>query len=328
MPKKLFYMQSATDNKKSGIDLSVILVTYNHEEYIEEALQSILNQKTTHTYEIIVIDDFSNDKTSKIIESYVAQFPQILKYYKPSKNIGKARKALFEIRPNIQGDFWAILEGDDFWTSENKLELQLSFLKNNKNYIAVTSAYKTLNEITGKEYTSKAALKEWSITDMVEGKYPLYSHTSTYIWRNVFKYKTHDGFFWPEELQKEYSYGDTCLSFFMADQGGLIKCFDEALSCYRITGKGIWTQMNQEQQELNNIKLIKNIDKLTQYKYSKLLEKRTQTSGLRKFIKNKLPFVYKVLKSGKYPLINKFIYKSLEISKNLGQLLNRIAKRF
>lgn len=306
------------EEKKKEIYHSTILVTYNHEDYITDALESILAQETEYGFEVVVVDDCSSDKTSDIVQTYKEKYPEIIRHYRSPENVKNGRLATFNLRPIIRGRYWSILEGDDFWTDKEKLQKQISFLETNPDYIGSTSAYTLYNVQNETKDTHKAGLSEWSIEEMVSGRYALYSHTSTWVWRHIFKAVNDDGFHLHPELKKEYTFGDTCLGYFMAMQGGKIKCFDEPMTCYRMTGKGLWSQLSPEEQAKRNEELYKNIDKITNYKFSKQLDDQTRLLGLKTkilcMLKDKTPFLYKVyLKISNHPLFKRVINKIKQI---------------
>src|SRR5205085_12529467 len=98
--------------------LSVLLVTYNHEQYIRQALDSVLMQRTDFDFEIVVADDFSQDSTRAIVEGYQAEYYNI-RILQSEKNVGITHN----YQPGsaaCRGEYVAVLEGDDYWTSPNK----------------------------------------------------------------------------------------------------------------------------------------------------------------------------------------------------------------
>lgn len=93
--------------------ISVALCTYNGEKYIEEQLESILNQEKP-VYEIIICDDGSTDDTLKIVSHYENLFPNIIKVYLNTENLGYV--ANFEKAMNLcTGDFVFLCDQDDRW---------------------------------------------------------------------------------------------------------------------------------------------------------------------------------------------------------------------
>lgn len=116
--------------------VSVEMVTYNHEKYIAHALESILMQKVTFKYEILIGDDCSNDKTLEILRDYEKKYPDIIYVYHRENNLG-VTKNLYDISMKCRGKYIAILEGDDFWVDEYKMQKQVDFLENNSECVAI-----------------------------------------------------------------------------------------------------------------------------------------------------------------------------------------------
>jgi glycosyltransferase involved in cell wall biosynthesis len=111
--------------------VSIIIITYNREKYIHEAIDSILEQSFTD-WEAIIIDDASEDNTEQIVQTYTDNNPKI-KYYRNEKNLGiaKSRNRGLEI---AQGEYIAPLDSDDIWLDKNKLKKQVDFLDVNPDY--------------------------------------------------------------------------------------------------------------------------------------------------------------------------------------------------
>lgn len=119
------------------IKVSVMMVTYNHERYIEQAILSVLNQRVDFKYELLIGEDCSTDRTRKIAEKYEAMYPEVVKLVRHNKNVG-ALKNEADLRRRCLGKYVAVLEGDDYWTNPDKLKLQVDFLDRHAHYIGVT----------------------------------------------------------------------------------------------------------------------------------------------------------------------------------------------
>ena len=129
----------------NNIKVSVIVLTYNHEKYIRQALDSILMQKVDFQYEILIGDDASTDKTADILQEYKNKYPDIIKLYLNKINLGATRNA-YNLLMSAQGEYLATCEGDDYWIDENKLKIQIDFLDNNKEFIGCTHYCKIVDE--------------------------------------------------------------------------------------------------------------------------------------------------------------------------------------
>lgn len=116
--------------------VSICCITYNHEPYIEDALEGFLIQETEFPFEIIVHDDASTDKTAEIIREYVAAYPNIIKPILQKENQYSRRGFSFisEVFDKCVGKYVALCEGDDYWIKSDKISKQVSFLEINPNY--------------------------------------------------------------------------------------------------------------------------------------------------------------------------------------------------
>ena len=100
--------------------LTVLLITYNHKEYIEKSIKSVLEQKTDFNFLIRILDDCSTDGTSDIVKHYEKQYPEKIQHILRKKNIGVVDN-IYEGLKSISTNYFAELEGDDYWCDENKL---------------------------------------------------------------------------------------------------------------------------------------------------------------------------------------------------------------
>ena len=107
---------------KKIFKVSVCVVTYNHEKYIHQCLQSLVEQKTNFVFEVIVGDDFSTDGTMDIIEHFAINFPEIVKPIYRIKNIGAVANYM-DTHKSAKGDFVAHMDGDDY-ALPGKLQMQ------------------------------------------------------------------------------------------------------------------------------------------------------------------------------------------------------------
>lgn len=115
--------------------VSVIVATYNHENYIAQTLESIVRQKCDFTFEAIVGDDASKDGTAKIVAEYAAKYPDIIKPVLRKKNLGAFRNNS-DLFKRAKGEYIAMLEGDDYWIRDDKLSAQVAFLESHPDYVA------------------------------------------------------------------------------------------------------------------------------------------------------------------------------------------------
>lgn len=119
------------DNMKTIV--SVLMITYNHEKYIAQAIDSVLMQKINLDYEIVIGEDCSIDKTREIVLEYKSKYPDKIKLLLQEKNVGMMQNFIDTLKA-CTGKFIALLEGDDYWTDPYKLQKQVNFLESRPDY--------------------------------------------------------------------------------------------------------------------------------------------------------------------------------------------------
>ncbi|MFC1671423.1 glycosyltransferase, partial [Spirochaetota bacterium] len=119
----------------NGHLVSIITITYNHEQYIRDTLENILNQKTDFEFELIIANDCSADKTHEVISEIIDKDLKgiKIKYFNNKINIGMMQNFLLALKQS-KGKYITICEGDDYWIDPYKLQKQVDFLEANKEY--------------------------------------------------------------------------------------------------------------------------------------------------------------------------------------------------
>ena len=156
--------------------VSICTITYNHEKYITEALDSFLMQETNFPFEIVVDDDCSTDGAPAVIRKYVEKFPHIIKANLREKNVGMNSNFIGSLQ-RAKGKYLALCEGDDYWTDVNKLQIQVDFLESHKEYNMVFHnaeiQHHTENGIIikpfnpekeSRNYTANDIFRTWSVS--------------------------------------------------------------------------------------------------------------------------------------------------------------------
>lgn len=117
------------------IKVSVLMVTYNHEKYIEEAINGVLMQECDFNVELIIADDNSPDNTEAIVKNFIKNHPKKswVKYTRHEVNKGILPNTTW-VKNQATGKYVALCEGDDYWTDALKLQKQVDFLESNTSY--------------------------------------------------------------------------------------------------------------------------------------------------------------------------------------------------
>lgn len=119
--------------------LSVIVLSYNFENYIEQCLTSILSQTTNFNFEVLVRDDCSSDKSASIIQRISYLYPNV-KFIQGNNNVGFA-KSYEQLLKKSSGEYIAYFDGDDYLINKNSLQTHVDFLDSNPEYIMSCAGY-------------------------------------------------------------------------------------------------------------------------------------------------------------------------------------------
>lgn len=170
----------------SIIDISIVVISFNQENFITRCIESIINQNFDGSIELLIGDDKSQDSTVTKIKQTITAAPFKIHFEERIKNIGPSAN-LVDLILKANGKYICILEGDDFWNSAEKLELQYSFLEMNNQFSACTHKYSIIDEddnVLHENYVGKGAptMEVYTIKDFENYIYP--GHLGTLMFRN------------------------------------------------------------------------------------------------------------------------------------------------
>lgn len=212
--------------------LSVCLITYNHVNYIKQAIDGVLMQKVDFAWELIIADDFSTDGTREIVLEYKNKYPDLIKLILQEKNVGAAQNFIDLINAP-KSKYIAYFEGDDYWTDPLKLQKQVDFLEANPEYSGAFHDIQLL-ESDGSWGNPRKSIQDFkervdiTLEDTISMTSPF--HTSSFIFRsNSLKL--------PKEFSR-YTSGDMAIFMIVASQGKLRR-IPSNMSVYRKHKGGI-----------------------------------------------------------------------------------------
>ena len=107
--------------------VSILIKAYNHEPFIARAIESVLAQETDVAYEIVVGEDCSTDRTRDVLRDVRDRHPERIRVLLRERNLGNIRN-FTDTLSACTGEYVALLDGDDYWTSAHKLQRQVAFL--------------------------------------------------------------------------------------------------------------------------------------------------------------------------------------------------------
>ncbi|QGG50051.1 glycosyltransferase [Lysinibacillus pakistanensis] len=257
--------------------VSVAMITYNHEKYINEAIESVMKQSYPNI-ELIISDDCSNDRTSEIIKMYKDKYPSKIRVLDNKQNLGMQKNFMQTLKA-CDGKYIALLEGDDAWINENKIQVQVDFLENNHEFFICSHRAKVLNELNANfpAYIPDLTLTkgEVSFEQLLSG---LFLPTASVVFRNY-------NLDFPSWYEK-YLCMDRALHLLNA-RHGKIYYIDQTYSMYRTHENGVWSSIKHEKElEIleDKISMIEDYNLYTKNKYKSSIEKALNRYHLQRIL--------------------------------------------
>jgi glycosyltransferase involved in cell wall biosynthesis len=244
--------------------VNVHMVAYNHAQYIEQAIEGVLMQKTTFPFNLIIGEDKSTDNTLAICRGYQEKFPDKIVLVVREQNTGMA-KNFCDLIDQCTAKYVAFCEGDDYWTDPLKLQKQFDFLEKNTDFALCYHHVKIIQQdsFQNRKLEMKTNQPEVSTIEAILKK-NIWAHLNSILYRR-------------ELLSKCPSWMANCPSLDWAILatiigGRKIKYMNETMSVYRQHGGGIWSGNTIATIYKNTLKSAKVLKKHIERKYRKYLQ--------------------------------------------------------
>lgn len=246
--------------------VSVLMLVYNHEFYLEQAIQSIIEQECAFQFELIIGEDYSQDRSREICISYQEQYPDIIRVVCADENVGM-HKNFARIWHRARGKYIAACEGDDYWIDTAKLAKQVCWLEKRPEYsMCGTFTRKIIKDrqdrwVENGEIRPAVFRESYTIQDLISG----YSfHFSSVVLKK-------DCIRFPSWFWQVYCV-DRPLYLLCAEQGS-VGLLPELTSVYRLHEGGIWSPVDMLDKAAKGINLFEHINKYFHYQYDSLIRK-------------------------------------------------------
>lgn len=206
--------------------VSICLITYNHEKYIQQAVDSILKQNVNFSYELLIADDASTDHTQKILKEKYGNVDNIRLILR--KKNSKGKNVYLTVR-EAKGKYIIFCEGDDYWIGEECLQTLVDWLEKHKEYAAVCGRRVTLSEKTGfMIFNYDTNMGEYTITmdDYLENR--VNPDMCAMLFRNFY----HDGKHNYKSYLVSREVGDLTILIYILLHGKIFQ-LDKVLGVYR-----------------------------------------------------------------------------------------------
>jgi len=243
--------------------VSVCLFTYNYERFLQQSVDSILNQHCEFDFEILICDDCSTDDTLKIAQEYQLNFPNIIKVLTHDENQGGTKNWIRAIQ-SCKGKYIALMDGDDYFSDTNKLKKQVEIMERDNTLVlcfhSVDEIYDDAPELNKTVVFEK---EYYELADFIKNGWFVRT-SSTFFRNNVIS----------NEIPKwvhDYPYRlDTILHVLLCQYGRAYN-LKESLSVWRKHKKGMsnWLMINQVENAQKKIDLSNKLNEITHFKYKK-----------------------------------------------------------
>lgn len=283
------------------IMVSISCITYNHENFIKEALDSILMQETNFNYEILIHDDASTDSTPDIIKEYEEKYPDLIKpIYQKNNQYSKGIKVNAMNVERALGKYIAICEGDDYWTNPHKLQEQFDYMQDHPECSVCVHAGHSVNldsKVIDKPLRPNNGNKIYNIGEIISGGGGLFATNSIFYRRELCLERP--------KFFNTSPVGDYPLIIYLSLKGS-VYYVDKFMSTHRINVPGSWTKSTLRNFGMllsyyeRTILMLNELDEYTRFEYNKVIKER----------KNKMEFNIHLL-NGNYKDIRKTEYKDL-----------------
>ena len=303
---------------KKEILVTVCMITYAHEDYIEQAINSILEQKTSFDYELLIANDCSPDKTDIIVNHILKTHPEAYKirYVKHDKNIGMTPNFKYVLSQS-KGKYTAICEGDDYWTDPLKLQKQVDYLEAHPEVVFSFTRFRSLGgdvffkDLNERFFTSKEDL----IFDFNMFTKGWYGGTLTLLFRTVAL---------SMDKIKEYKYFRDIYLYTELLKVGTGRCLNFDSGVYRIHETGVHSSASKLERTLTAVKCYdelysqnSSIPALkTKYYYyvNQYIKQLVATNHILRAISETLKFAFKMKDFGFLIKITKHMIKSNRVT--------------
>ncbi|MCK9499266.1 MAG: glycosyltransferase [Bacteroidales bacterium] len=271
--------------------VSIDCITYNHEDYIRDAIEGFLMQKTTFPVEILIHDDASTDKTAKIVHEYETKYPELIKpIYQTENQYSKKKGIIGKLqRGRAKGKYIALCEGDDYWTNPLKLQEQVDFMEKNPGCTLCFHGFQEVDAVTGDIISIKRNdnhSRYFEMTELIVGGGDFIGTQTMLLSRNVIKDLPH--FF---EIAPSGDYPLVLIAKAM----GNAYYINEDMACYRInntnSAMGRVYQSDFEEKFSRFAKtaiMLHNFNEYTSYKYNRTIKRQASNIVFKKFRRYRL----------------------------------------
>ena len=287
--------------------VSVSMTAYNSEAWLARALDSVLRQRTSFRFEIVIGDDCSKDQTIAVARSYEARYPDVVRVLERSKNLGMQRN-FYDTFEHCRGKYIAWLDADDYWTDPQKMAIQVSLLESDETVSACGHYVR--------QVTSKGEVLHQKSPSVPAGRYGLeriirsnFVPSPTIMFRNGLHHKLPAWFFdltgladWPILL--------------IAGVSGDILLIDRVMADYVHTPGSAYMSKNELHQDLIDLEFCERMESILPTEW----HRSVRASQGRRY--GEIAYLY--LKQGNCPAARAMAQKAFHVPDRLDNVVSKI----
>lgn len=245
--------------------LSVLTITYNHAPFIERAVRSALMQETDFDYEIVIGEDCSNDGTRDIVRRLASENPGKIRVIYHDQRVG-LQQNFRRVYHECRGQYVAVLEGDDYWTSRTKLQRQVDCLDRRGDWVLSFHPARLVDETTNREFVYGPTEKKesYGLEDILK---VVFVPACSIVYRNGVVREIPQ---WVSRLRV----ADWPMLILHAEHGrfGYI---DEVMAVYRRHSGGVWSGASREERIRTIVDMYACVNEHFVFKYDPLIKVMT-----------------------------------------------------
>ncbi|MFT6725218.1 MAG: glycosyltransferase involved in cell wall biosynthesis [Arenicella sp.] len=217
--------------------VSVLMLVYEHQDFVAQAIENVLNQQCDFQFELLIIDDFSTDRSAEICHYFAGRYPQTIRFIGNLSNIGM-HDSFEKIWNASAANLVAFCEGDDFWIDRAKLQQQVDLMRQNPHWNLCGAKAQVIELSSDNEWLITNHIQpvtvqqEYSFEDLINA---YRFHFSTVMLRK-------QSVVFPDWFKRVY-----CVDrpiYLLAVENGKAGYLDSVVSSYRIHSGGNWSSIS------------------------------------------------------------------------------------
>ena len=249
------------------VKVTVVIPIYNHAPYLERCLESVAMQKTDFAFNALLLDDASTDGSSDIVRTYTQKYPEIFIPVIRETNWGVVENIFNATVEKINAPYHAAVEGDDFWTDENKLQIQADALDAHPD-IDLCGHQTSIHYVNqDKEDGVMIQQKFHEDITILEGIDNLIRpHTCSRMYRTKYDFS--------EVTNKAGVVYDTCVYWYYMLHNPKMIYINKDMSTYNVHDKGMFSGANRKARKYQGLFEINALNEVTNHQFEQFNFKR------------------------------------------------------